>query len=321
MNEVVDLTRPRWDQSTFLGRLNHFMELTHPKHMFHFPNTLDKAEEIVLGYKSGDLKPLQSLSTNDQWKIKYIYDSAFHPDTGEKMLLPFRMCAQVPSAVVIVAGILTYHHTLSGVLFWQWFNQSYYAILNYTNRNATSKVTNQHILMAYTSATTGAVAMSVLLNRMVITTHSLSGRLVPFFAIALANAINIPLMRQNELKDGVTISTEEGALCGRSRRAAAVGIFQTLIGRLVFAAPAFVLAPIIYTRLIRHFPVISTRKSLPILIQGLLTGLLYIPSIPIGCSLFPQRSHLSVNLLEPPLRQSLQVQHPTETHVYFNKGL
>ena len=321
MNEVVDLTQPRWNQNTFMGRLNHFMELTHPKHMFHLPYTLNEAEKIILGYKSGDLKPLQNLSTNDQWKIKYIYDSAFHPDTGEKMLLPFRMCAQVPSSVVIVAGLLTYHHTLAGVLLWQWFNQSFCAILNYTNRNATSKVTNKHILAAYTSATTGAVAVSVLLNRMVTTTHSLTGRMVPFFAIALANAINIPLMRQNELKNGVTVSTEEGALCGNSRRAAAVGIFQTLIGRLVFAAPSFVIAPIIYTRLIRRFPVLYKRKSLSVLIQGLLTGLLYIPSIPIGCSLFPQRSHLSVNLLEPTLKQSVQLQHPTDKYVYFNKGL
>ncbi|KAI6649789.1 Sideroflexin-3-like [Oopsacas minuta] len=319
--EVIDITQPRWKQNTFLGRFKHFTELTHPKHMFHSSNRLNKADKIISGYKSGEDNSLQKLSIKEQWRIKYIYDSAFHPDTGDKMLLPFRMCAQIPSAILIVSGILTYHHTLSGVLFWQWFNQSYCATLNFTNRNATSKVTNKHILMAYTSATTGAVAVSVLLNRMVTTTHSLSGRLVPFLAITMANAINIPLMRQNELKDGVTVSTEGGESCGSSRRAAAVGIFQTLLGRLVFAGPSFIFSPIIYTRLIRHFPILHASKSLSIIIQGLLTGLLYIPSIPLGCSLFPQRSHLSVNSLEHNVKQCVQRKHPNAKYVYFNKGL
>ena len=318
---IIDVSKARWNQKTFSGRFRHFVELTHPKHMFHSSDTLELARKHISDYKLGNRSAFQQLSLKEQWRIKYIYDSAFHPDSGDKMVLPFRMCAQIPSSVVIIAGILTYHHTLGGVLFWQWFNQSFNALLNYTNRNATSKVTNKHILTAYTSATTGAVAVSVLLNRMVASTNSLSGRLVPLFAIAMANAINIPLMRQNEIKEGVRVSTEEGAYCGNSRRAAMLGIFQTFLGRLVFASPSFILAPIMYTRLIKHFPIFYTKKSLSALVQGMLTGLLYFPSIPLGCSLFPQKSHLSVDLLEPALRASTQLQHPDTKLVYFNKGL
>ena len=318
---VIDLSQPRWSQKTFLGRFRHFFEVTHPKHMFHSSDTLESARKHISDYQSGNRRALQQLSVQEQWRIKYIYDSAFHPDSGDKMSLPFRMCALIPSSVIIVAGILTYHHTFSGVLFWQWFNQSMNATVNYTNRNATSEVTNRHILIAYTSATTGAVAVSVLLNRMVTTTNSLSGRLIPLFAIAMANAINIPLMRQNEIIEGVKVSTDEGVYCGNSRRAAILGIFQTLLGRLVIASPSFILAPILYTRLIKHFPVFYTKKSLSVLVQGIITGTLYFPSIPLGCGLFPQKSNLSVDLLEPALKGSIQVQHPGTKCVYFNKGL
>ena len=318
---VFEISKPRWNQKTFQGRFRHFVEMTHPKHMFHSSDTLDLAHKHISNYQSGNRREFQQLSVQEQWRIKYIYDSAFHPDSGDKMLLPFRMCAQIPSAVLTVAGILTYHHTFGGVVFWQWFNQSFNATLNYTNRNGTSKVTNQHILTAYTSATTAAVAVSVLLNRMVTTTNSLSGRLIPLFAMAIANAINIPLMRQNEIREGVRVSTDKGVFCGNSRRAAILGIFQTLLGRLVFSSPSFILVPIMYTRLIKHFPIFYTKKSLSVLVQGLITGLLYFPSIPLGCSLFPQKSHLSVDLLEPALKASTQLQHPDTKFVYFNKGL
>ncbi len=42
-------------------------------------------------------------------------------------------------------------------------------------------------------------------------------RLVPFVAIATANCINVPFMRQRELVEGVTITDEEGNVLGKSR--------------------------------------------------------------------------------------------------------
>ena len=49
----------------------------------------------------------------------------------------------------------------------QWFNQSFNAIVNYTNRNAKSDVTNKQIAMAYVGATSGAVAAAAGMNLLV----------------------------------------------------------------------------------------------------------------------------------------------------------
>lgn len=43
------------------------------------------------------------------------------------------------------------------------------------------------------------------------------GRFVPFLAVATANCINIPMMRQSELHNGVTVLDEDGQPLGQSR--------------------------------------------------------------------------------------------------------
>jgi hypothetical protein len=49
----------------------------------------------------------------------------------------------------------------------QWLNQSFNAVVNYTNRNAKSDVTKTQIAVAYVGATSGAVAAAAGMNLLV----------------------------------------------------------------------------------------------------------------------------------------------------------
>ena len=58
------------------------------------------------------------------------------------------------------------------------------------------------IATSYVAATSGALVTALGLNAMVKHAPPLIGRFVPFCAVAAANCVNIPLMRQLELKNG-----------------------------------------------------------------------------------------------------------------------
>lgn len=47
----IDIEKPRWDQSTYVGRAQHFLKLTNPLNVFATSGQLDKAKDIVTKYR------------------------------------------------------------------------------------------------------------------------------------------------------------------------------------------------------------------------------------------------------------------------------
>lgn len=266
-------------------------------------------------YRAGD--ELKDLSDDDIWRAKHIYDSAFHPETGEKMFLLGRMSAQVPMNMMITAAMLTFYKTPRQVIFWQWFNQSFNAVVNYTNRSGSSPISIEQLGLSYVSATSAALVTALGLNKLVGRAPPLIGRFVPFVAVAAANCINIPLMRQKEIKEGVEVFDEQGKKVGQSKVAAEKAIREVVMSRIAMASPGMLLPPLLMNRLerrgtLRRFPFIS----LPL--QTALCGGLLVFATPMCCAIFPQKSSLSVRKLEPELQTGIA---DLDSLVFFNKGL
>ncbi|XP_046776730.1 sideroflexin-2 isoform X2 [Gallus gallus] len=328
-----DIDAPRWDQSTFMGRLRHFLNITDPRTVLVPERELDRAQAVVAGCRAGMVPP--GSSQEQLLYAKKLYDSAFHPDSGEKMNLIGRMSFQVPGGMAITGFMLQFYRTVPAVVFWQWVNQSFNAIVNYTNRNAASPISlavlfyiSMHLLqitrqigVAYVTATTTALATAVGLNLYTKRAPPLLARWVPFAAVAAANCVNIPMMRQQEIIRGISVTDEDNNELGHSRRAAVKGIAQVVVSRITMAAPGMIILPIIMERL-EKLPFMQRIRVLHAPLQVLLCGGFLLFMVPAACALFPQRCSLALADLEPELRDSIVAKHGDKVpYVYFNKGL
>ena len=240
----INIESPRYDQNTFEGRAKHFFITTNPLNVLASDKQLEKAKEIVDSYRAGTED--KSLTEDEIWAAKELYDSAYHCQTGEKLFILGRMSFQVPGNMLITGCMMTFYKSVPAVIFWQVANQSFNAIVNYTNRNASVGVTNEQLGTAYVGATTASVATALVCNKIISSSPTLSGlniilsfnhthsagiigRLVPLVAVAAANCVNIPLMRQQEIKNGISIETDTGVEVGKSGNAAVAAISQGLI--------------------------------------------------------------------------------------------
>ncbi|KAL2769408.1 sideroflexin-3 isoform 3, partial [Daubentonia madagascariensis] len=297
----INIQEPRWDQGTFLGRAQHFFTVTDPRNLLLSGAQLEASRNIVQNYRAGVVTP--GLTEDQLWRAKYVYDSAFHPDTGEKVVLIGRMSAQTPT-----------------VVFWQWVNQSFNAVVNYSNRSGDAPITMGQLRTAYVSATTGAVATALGLKSLTKHLPPLVGRFVPFAAVAAANCINIPLMRQRELQVGIPVTDVAGQRLGHSVTAAKQGIFQVVISRICMAIPAMAIPPLIMDTLEKK-DFMKRRPWLGAPLQVGLVGFCLVFATPLCCALFPQKSSIHVSKLEPELRAQIHEQNPSIEVVYYNKGL
>lgn len=104
----VDLAKPKYEQSTYTNRAKHFFLLTNPLNLLASDADLDNAKRIIDEYKAGKRQIDGCHSADELWRAKYMYDSAFHPDTGEKMIIYGRMSAQVPMNTLITGCKFTH---------------------------------------------------------------------------------------------------------------------------------------------------------------------------------------------------------------------
>lgn len=314
------LGKPRFDQSTFQGRLRHFVDIVDPRTLFTSERKLESSVQLLRDFEKG-LVP--SGTTNRQlWEAQKIKQSILHPDTDKKIFMPFRMSGYVPFGLVTVVGLLLPNQTLTQVAFWQWLNQSHNACVNYANRNASKETPASRFLKGYTGAVSAALGIALSLNVLLLKAESFSPtkrmivqRFIPFPATAAASSINAFLMRKHELKEGIEVLDAEGKVVGTSQVAAKNAVRDTVITRMILPAPILAIPPLVMAALERTaFLKASPRLHLPI--QVVVCAVSFGLALPVCIALFPQISKISVEELEPQFQQLT-----SQKYLFYNKGL
>ncbi|KAL2181208.1 Tricarboxylate/iron carrier [Thermothelomyces heterothallicus CBS 202.75] len=332
------LPESQYDLSTYWGRVRHTAGITDPRTLFVGRAGLEQAKNALIAYKQGQIPSM----TPELWRAKKIVDSTLHPDTGEPVFLPFRMSCFVLSNLVVTAGMLTPGLGNRGTIAWQVANQSLNVAINYSNSNKSSPLSWSKIAQSYFLAVTASCSVAVGLNSLVPRLKSLSpstrlilSRLVPFAAVASAGALNVFLMRSEEMRTGIdvfpvrpkpqeaiengdalqtgnaavpaTMTTSEksqgnndGAAeksLGKSKKAATIAVAETAASRVFNSSPIMVIPPLVLVRLQRTAWLRKNpRYTLPVNL-GLILATSY-AVLPLALAAFPQRQRLKAESLE-----------------------
>ena len=102
-------------------------------------------------------------------------------------------------------------------IFVQWLNQTFFAILNYENRNATSEYTTNDIVTSYGVATTASIVTALAIRKALESrTRGYTGSMKyivngvsSFWALSIAGFMNAYVMRKTEMEKGIDVVDPE----------------------------------------------------------------------------------------------------------------
>ncbi|ETO36323.1 sideroflexin-5-like protein [Reticulomyxa filosa] len=250
------------------------------------------------------------------WEAKKIRDAIVHPQTGEKIFAPFRMSGFVPMNLPIAAGMLMSKSQFWG-LFWQWYNQSYNGqISKYVHTYyfiPQKKICSTYFpkictifglkkTQAYGIAVSTSMGVSYALNRFLAnsghlsnTTRTILKGTIPYTAVATAGALNVVVMRFNEIQQGVDVTDKDGVVKGSSKIAGRKAVLETAFSRVILPIPILLFPGV-------KIEAMSFVKARPFLVTPLnlcvITFFLW-GALPAACGLFPQRASIHAHQLEP----------------------
>ncbi|PAV91385.1 hypothetical protein WR25_12633 [Diploscapter pachys] len=241
--------KPRFPQDTFLGRYLHYLDVVDPSTLFTSDKKLEESMVLLKRYKSGE----KNVATDEQlWKAQKVTQAILHPDTGEKILPPFRMSGYVPFGWITVTGMCLPNPSWPTLLFWQWINQSHNALVNYANRNATQPQPLSKYVFAYGTAVTSACSVAAGLTYLIKkssslppTTRLIIQRFVPLPATSMASSLNVLSMRFAELQTGIAVYEKGGNTVGISKEAAKRAVTDTTLVRAFLPIPILLAPPCI----------------------------------------------------------------------------
>ncbi|TIA86125.1 hypothetical protein E3P99_03775 [Wallemia hederae] len=334
-DDTVNIAQPKYDQSTYIGRVRHFIAAVSPLTLLASSERLQEAHKEVLSVQDRIKKSPDGVFVSPEDAQKY-WKNKQH--TGEPIVLPFRMSAFMPTNLIIIGGMLAPNPSLGSVIFWQWMNQSLNVCVNSANANKSTPLSTKELGLSYLAATASSVGIAVSLTKGVpklnvsASTKASLGRMVPFASVVTAGCVNIAAMRYKEMRDGIAVTTSEAdgkpipedekrTLDASSRVAGTVAVAQTAASRVFTNIPTLIFVPLIQAALTKKGAFSGKRGPLIERVVSLgLAGTSMIVFLPPAIAVFPQKATLSAETVfgkDAPIDEKGR----RITRVEFNRGL
>ncbi|MCJ1458345.1 hypothetical protein MMC28_008716 [Mycoblastus sanguinarius] len=275
---------------------------------------LENAKKLVSSYRQGHVNSM----TPELWQAKKVVDSTLHPGISFLYAVSGRVTDMLRHWSTLTAGMLTPGLGTRGTLLWQIINQSLNVAINSANANKSTPLSTSTMIKSYLLAVSASCSVALGLNAAVPRLKRISPgakivltRLVPFAAVASAGALNVFLMRAEEIRQGIdvfpTLSEEEraqkekdgseAASLGKSKKAATLAVGETALSRVLNSTPIMVLPPLILVRLQQtHWLKRRPRMILPLNLGLILTTSIF--ALPLALASFPQRQAVQAQSLE-----------------------
>nr|XP_018903659.1 PREDICTED: sideroflexin-2-like [Bemisia tabaci] len=328
----LDVRASPWDLRSFNGRWHYYAWITDPRLALIGSWTIDDAKKLLELYE-GEKEPPGTTPELIGY-AKRLHEGCVHPETGCRIPRLARFSSVPIVQTALTAAMVTFCRSIPQVWFWQLVHNSYHAYINQANGNGTAPRTPVGQAVALGSATVVASVVAVpfkaTLSRALC--HSRFRTLIPLTVVMLSQAVSVPLSRQYELRHGVEVRNEEGETFGASKAAAALGISQTAVSRMILFAPSMLLVPLM-TMTLQRQPFLRRSKFIIPAIQVVVSSALFTLMVPMSLALFSPTASLDLETLrkfDPEIYESVMrltqrnsfLSKPIPcTHVYFSKGL
>lgn len=309
------MTAPKYDQSTFSGRLTAILEKINPLSLMTTEAEVKRCQALLEEYSKTGKIPAGS-NDEEMWKARGTVEQCIHPVSKEMMFPLGRMSAFVPMNAPI-CFLMMNAQSVPMVVFSHWVNQSFNVMNNYVNRSSL-EVDWAGLAKPYGIAVTVSIGIALGLKKAMHVVPALAklGLAVPYLAVISAGSCNVAFTRMDEwCGRGVCVFSPDGQELGMSLSAGKQAVFSTIITRSVCLPIPVLLVPPVIMSMLPLTGAVATVTEIAVICGCLSIGL------PCALAILPQDMELDVASLEPEFQGLKDKEGKPITKAIVNKGL
>jgi len=225
------------------------------------------------------------------------------------------MCSILPAGIPIAFGIIILPATSFNIVFFNFLNQTYNALVNLENSSGGSK-SHKIIAINYTLALVTSLSVGLLLKRFFLrreTENIISQICIRILPSSIAGACNLIFMRSNYVTKGINVKTDDGEVVGQSKICGFKALLQGVLTRIALPLPLMINF-FVMKRLDRY----KLSKTKSNIIEVLLCSIALGIGMPMSLGLSRQNDTINIRFIEKDIVSKLNQEIK---YLNYDKGL